>query len=286
MEGFPEEAIVDATLHNPLEAAHLLTIFAKRGSAPFRRQLLNDIIRSQDISSQIIEKLLISFIEIGLVKYFDGENLILSISSDEALRHAAVLRGVAYANFRSRDANSVEITLSPPASPSRLMEELPKQGFSWAKLNDTKDSLIELASQATKRFVIVSPFLDAEGIDWISNLFDAGARHSSERVLIVRGKEQRAIDILQSSRERFSQSNVKVYTYAISHERELRRLEIETFHAKILLADHDKAYVGSANMTRSSKDFSMECGTIIKGPCVKPIATLVDTIIKISDRWL
>jgi len=113
------------------------------------------------------------------------------------LRYAAVLRGVAYARYRQRDSNQIEITLSPPALPSRLMEILPKQGFSWTRLYDTKDSLIELASQAERRLVIISPFLDREGLEWIGQLFEATAKKSIQRTMIVRGRDQTETDVLR-----------------------------------------------------------------------------------------
>ncbi len=77
------------------------------------------------------------------------------------------------------------------------MDALPKQGFSWAHLRDTKDSLIELASEAERRLVIVSPFLDAEGLEWIGELFEATAAKDIERLMIVRGRDQVEADVLR-----------------------------------------------------------------------------------------
>jgi phosphatidylserine/phosphatidylglycerophosphate/cardiolipin synthase-like enzyme len=196
-----------------------------------------------------------------------------------------MLRGVAYAQYRQRDSNQVDITLSPPAHPSRLMEILPKQGFAWTRLYDTKDSLVELASQAQRRLVIVSPFLDSEGLQWIGQLFDATAGKSMDRILVVRGRDRLEVEALCNQESQLSSLGIKVLSYAITHDPALRSPAIETFHAKILLADNDKAYIGSANMTRWSRDFSMECGVILKGPSVKPVATLIEAIIKISNSW-
>ena len=165
------------------------------------------------------------------------------------------------------------------------MEVLPTQGFSWTRLYNTKDSLIELASQADQRLVIVSPFLDGEGLDWIGQLFESTGKKSIKRTLIVRGRDETETETLAKHSADLAARNVDLLTYAISHAPSLRSPAIETFHAKILLADVDKAYVGSANMTRWSRDFSMECGVIIRGPSVRPLATLVDAMIKISNHW-
>jgi len=245
--------------------------------------LLDDIARKENMPTQRLQPLLTALCASGLVSaHTDG--FVLVVDSEEALRHAAVLRGVAYAQYRHRDANQVEITLSPPAHPSRLMEILPKQGFSWTRLYDTKDSLLELASQARQRFTIVSPFLDSEGLEWIGHLFEASASKPVERTLIVRGRDERELELLKSHQLQLAGWGAKILTYAILHDPGLRIPSLETFHAKILLADATTAYIGSANMNRWSRDFSMECGVILRGPCVKPVATLVDAMMSIANQ--
>jgi phosphatidylserine/phosphatidylglycerophosphate/cardiolipin synthase-like enzyme len=61
-----------------------------------------------------------------------------------------------------------------------------------------------------------------------------------------------------------------------------RDLSIETFHAKIVMADASMAYVGSANLLESSYEFTLECGFIIEGPAVAQVADLVEAIMRIS----
>jgi phosphatidylserine/phosphatidylglycerophosphate/cardiolipin synthase-like enzyme len=281
----PEEAIVDAVLLDPLAAAALLLHLANSNALSMRTALLDDVARGQNITSQKLDSILTGLLETGLLSRMQ-DALSLTVSQDEALRYAAVLRGVAYSRYRHRDSNQIEITLSPPAHPSRLMEILPKQGFSWTGLYNTKDSLIELASQAERRLVIVSPFLDREGLEWIGQLFDTTAQKSIKRTMIVRGRDQTETDLFAEHGSQLAAKAVDILSYAISHDPALRNPAIETFHAKILLADDDKAYIGSANMTRWSRDFSLECGVILRGPCVKPVACLVEAMIRIGNSQI
>lgn len=278
----PEEAIIDAVLFDPLPAAALLVHLANCNALSIRAGLLADIAREQNIASQKMDLVLAGMLDAGLLSQIQ-DGISLTVSKNDALRYAAVLRGAAYARYRQRNSNQVEITLSPPAHPSRLMEILPKQGFSWTRLYDTKDSLIELASQAERRLVIVSPFLDREGVEWIRQLFEATAKKSIKRTIIVRGRDQTETDLLRKHAPQLAASGAQVLGYGISHDPALRSPALETFHAKILLADDDKAYIGSANMTRWSRDFSMECGVILRGPSVKPVASLVEAMIQISE---
>jgi phosphatidylserine/phosphatidylglycerophosphate/cardiolipin synthase-like enzyme len=101
--------------------------------------------------------------------------------------------------------------------------------------------------------------------------------------MIVRDKVE--VDLIKGD-IRLAAKGVRVLGYAIAHDPALRNPAIETFHAKILLADDNKAYIGSANMTRWSRDFSLECGVIIRGPGIKPVATLVEAMMKISEPHL
>ena len=281
----PEEAVVDAVLFDPLGAQVLLTALARSGAMPVGPGLLHDISDKEALTPERMGTLLSALQTAGLIRP-ESDGYSLRIPPLDAMRCAAVLRGVAYAQHRHRDANQVEITLSPPARPSRLMDVLPNKGFAWARLYDTKDSLIELASRARQRFVVVSPFLDDQGLDWIDLLFQATARSPIDRMLIVRGREDAERDALRAHRAALASWKTRILTYAIVHDPGLRTPAVETFHAKILLADDDKAYVGSANMTRWSRDFSMECGVILGGPCVRPIATLVDALASTAAPWV
>jgi phosphatidylserine/phosphatidylglycerophosphate/cardiolipin synthase-like enzyme len=280
----PEEAIVDATFFDPLGAAVLLVHLASRESPVIRSVLLNDIARKENLPSTKLAPILAALRDAGVLREA-AEGYALAVNREEMLVHAAVLRGVAYANYRHQDSNEIEITLSPPAYPSRLMEILPKQGFAWTRLYNTKDSLVELASAARQRFVIISPFLDDEGLEWIGQLFDATAGQPIQRTLIVRGRDAKETEALRSRQPELAAKRVKILTYAIVHDPALRSIPVETFHAKILLSDLDKAYIGSSNMNRWSRDFSMECGVVIRGPGVRPVATLVDALLQIAEPW-
>ena len=277
----PEDAVVDAVLSDPLGAEVLLTALAQSSARVFRQALLTDISRKENLTSDRVQGLLTALGSTGVLRVAQ-DTCELSVSPADARRFAAVLRGVAYAQHRHSDANTVDIALSPPASPSRLMDTLPKTDFSWARLFDTKDSLIELASRAQRKFVVASPFLDDEGLRWIAALFEA-ARSATERTLIVRGSDEAELGVLRSHRQSLLGCQARVLTYAIAHDPAVRTPVIETFHAKILLADDNRAYIGSANMNRWSRDVSMECGVIITGPCVRPVSTLVDAMISVAE---
>jgi phosphatidylserine/phosphatidylglycerophosphate/cardiolipin synthase-like enzyme len=57
----------------------------------------------------------------------------------------------------------------------------------------------------------------------------------------------------------------------------------ETFHAKVVLADRDAAYVGSSNMNKASKERSMELGLVVQGRAAQQIARALDSIMRVAD---
>ena len=279
--GFISDSVAaDSLSFNPLGAARILYALSKLPSKSHPNVVIDDIAREAGLFGEALRKLTASMASIGLVEA-DATGLRLALSVKDAEQKAAFLQGFAYARHQHRDANQVEITLSPPSRPSRLMELLPKQGFAWAGLHETKDNLIDLASRATGQLVIVSPFVDDAGLDWITQLFNT-APQDVKRILIVRATDARIKASLKQRTLFFESCKAKLYSYAIPRTGADAGLAIETFHAKIVLADRDKAYIGSSNMNLASREISMECGVTLWGPCVRPVATLIDTIISIS----
>jgi hypothetical protein len=236
--------------------------------------------RDEGISTERTRRLIDSFLDLRILVRSSGI-LTRVLSPSDARDGSIFLRGAANAVFEFKDSNSVEIVLSPPLYPSRLMDVLPKQKSGWAQLHNTRDALIALASNARSRLVILSPFLDDVGMDWAEELFGVPPAEA-ERVLIVRGTDPSLREILESRRGDLTREGIKVYRYAIEHDHNTREAKVETFHAKIVLCDKEAAYVGSSNMNRASRELSLECGVSIAGPCVRPVATLVDSILAIA----
>ena len=94
-----------------------------------------------------------------------------------------------------------------------------------------KDSLIELASEATKSFTIVTPFIDIEGVEWITQLFGATGGREISRTLIARGRES-DVEVLRTRQSEFRNLRTRILSYAVIHAPRSRALTIETFRFK------------------------------------------------------
>lgn len=266
-----EEALAAAAFDNPLLHVEVLGLLDEVSGASAMTELRQFAMR-KGIPETTLNDTLLSLKDCGLVEMTGGDLRYVGKWGAIPL-YISMLRGVAQGKRLHRDANEVEIVLSPPAKPSQLMAILPNFGPAWATLESTQDSLIALASKASRRFVILSPFIDIDGIEWIGTLF-AATSPGVAKTLIVRGEKQ--IEELRGASSQVRQWGAAIRTFSVARDG-LSGFN-ETFHAKILLADSSAAYIGSANMNRASRATSLECGTVVSGPAVRAVSSLVDAM--------
>ena len=192
---------------------------------------------------------------------------------------AIALEGVAlYRAEVHSDTDVVDVVLTPPGNPSRLGDALRVRGWVEAELEYTEATLRHLATQATERFVILSPFLDTGGMESLVATFKT-TRPEVKRVLVTRCPDGVKTPVLQAGLPKLTAMAVEVHNYWLP-----RAYGYETFHAKVFLADPKLAYLGSANMTQASLSVSMELGTLLKGHSVKTLVSVVDAILAIAPR--
>ena len=176
------------------------------------------------------------------------------------------------------DIDIVEVVLTPPGKPSQLASALRAHGWVEADLQHTESILRHLATQATERFAVLSPFLDTGGTEHLLGLFNATLPNVN-RVLVTRSQGGSLPSALQAVMPALTELGVAVHDYWLP-----RGWGYETFHAKVLLADAKMAYLGSANMTQASLSLSMELGTLLKGRSVNTLVSVVDAILAIAPR--
>jgi hypothetical protein len=122
----------------------------------------------------------------------------------------------------------------------------------------------------------MTPFLNDEGLLFALELFRS--TRARRRNLIIRrpGSARVAIDrrLLE-----LTHLNVEVLDYTLPVGD-----GYETFHAKVLLADQDLAYVGSANMTAFARH-SMELGILSDGRAAHVVASIVRAVERIATPF-
>lgn len=175
---------------------------------------------------------------------------------------------------RSSDVDSIAV-VTLPAAPSAIAAALPAEGPIHASVGRTDEAIAQIACAAVSSLTIMSPFVNREGAEFAMRMFDESV--AGRRTLITRlsGTTRRA---LQPLLPEIISKGVRVLDYMLPAED-----GYETFHAKVVIADSDLAYVGSANMTLYARH-SMELGVVVKGRTARAVSALVRAVERISRR--
>jgi phosphatidylserine/phosphatidylglycerophosphate/cardiolipin synthase-like enzyme len=164
-----------------------------------------------------------------------------------------------------------------PYRPSKLEQALATVAPDGAPaLTATQDAFNHLARRSKHKLVIMTPFIDADGISWATKLFQASP--AIEKILVLRDRDK--LDQFDAEATALTPLLTELLEYRVKHAD--RTLPFETFHAKIVMADNSAAYVGSANLLHSSYEVALECGFIIEGAAVRQVSDLVEAILRVA----
>lgn len=213
----------------------------------------------------------------------DGESWGTELSRNELLRLAALLRGAEQFRRLRQDAPQLELVVTMPMSPSYLAAELPERPGRPGGYLPTGAALLRIAQAAQQRVVAMTPFIDSFGFGWLRTVFDA-APAQAQRILILREVGRYAVDLSVHQTEWLRAHGVGVWDYHLPHPAGARPLPLETFHAKIVLADERLAYVGSANLLGSGDGTSLEVGVLVDGSAAAQVARLIDGVLRVARR--
>lgn len=184
-----------------------------------------------------------------------------------------------------KDATEATVVLTRPTHSILLEAALAETGWRTFSTEHTGPAFADLFQRAVNRVVVMTPFLDERGADWLREIL-APLNQAIHIVLVLRSLEAPSrwdypggYSLL---REWLAARQVQVFNYSIPCGNGAAR---ETFHAKVLLVDSSYAYVGSANITAASRESSMEMGVIVKGHAALEIAHVVDAVINSAQLW-
>lgn len=207
----------------------------------------------------------------------------------EALQPALGALAVAFAGidyYREhvhRDRTLVQVVLTRPELSTILESCLVERGWRLGALESTDQAFLGIVRCARRRVVVMTPFLDAKGAVWLTQMIGQ-APAGVAVTLVLRGLEDPArADAVGygSIRAWLAERDVRVMNYGLLRPSGGR----ESFHAKVILADHGPAYVGSANVTGWSLDYSMELGVVLDGQAAGEIAEVVDAVVQAATPW-
>ena len=182
----------------------------------------------------------------------------------------AAMRGPAAAE----EAALTAVTLPP--YPSSIAAALPATGLSYASLISTEEAMARVADAAASRLTLMTPFLNKGGLDFAIGLFERSPATAKTLIVRAAGSTRAA---LSSRREQLEFLQVTILDCLIPTAN-----GYETAHAKVVLADDQLAYVGSANLLLQLRH-SMELGNVVRGRAAKVVASVVRAVEAVSSPW-
>lgn len=125
----------------------------------------------------------------------------------------------------------------------------------------------------------MTPYMDETGADIVVNLFRRA--EIPERYLVLRtGADGKPPSGLAGIREELKSDGVAVLNFRIERPDAMGN---ETFHAKVVLADSNSAYVGSSNMLKWSFEYSLELGLYVRGKAAGRISDILRAVRAVSS---
>jgi phosphatidylserine/phosphatidylglycerophosphate/cardiolipin synthase-like enzyme len=231
------------------------------------------------LASQVLEGLAAA----GLCTAGDADDSWLSTYAPaELLRLAQVLNGADHFRRMRLNPATIELAVTMPLVPSYLEKELATTLGRPGGFLTTSVAFSRLAQSALRRLVVMTPFIEAKGFQWLRRVFEA-TRADCEKIAVLRNTDQYAVELGIQHAEWLRALQVSVRDYHLPHPANAgRALPIETFHAKLIVADDTLAYVGSANLLNSSEGLSLETGLLVDGGAAAQVARLVDAVLRVA----
>jgi hypothetical protein len=200
----------------------------------------------------------------------------------ELQRLAQVLSGADHFRRMRLNHEAIELAVTMPLIPSYLEKELAATLGRPGGFLTTSAAFIRLAQAASRRLVVMTPFIDAGGFRWLRRLFEATPA-DCQKIVVLRDTDRYMVELGVQHADWLSVLQVSVRDYHQSHTVGAgRALPIETFHAKVVVADDTLAYVGSANLLNSSEGLSLETGLLVGGAAAVQVARLVDAVLRVA----
>jgi hypothetical protein len=204
----------------------------------------------------------------------------VAVSSDRIARLSVQLEGVADYLNHHKDRDTVRVIITEPGHSNALRAEIDRRSTLPPLLLQTTDALINLARSAQRELIVLIPFMDDEGTDFLIELFRM-SKPIIQPILILRAVNEKACGPAFWKRHLdFTRLAVGVYEYNRPSSLPSGR---ETFHAKIVLADDETCYIGSSNLIGAALERSLECGVLLTGKTAGYCAGLLDAARTVSN---
>ena len=146
-------------------------------------------------------------------------------------------------------------------------------------MRQTAGVFLELVDQARVEVRLAAPFIDPEAVHFLTDsLISAGRRGVDVRVVTSIGQASRFAEMAQ--------------LWPAGGDGRLRVTEVQTqlsplgSHAKALVADGERGYIGSANLTAAGLGRHVELGVELVGPQLAELIKILEALERVGTQVL
>ncbi len=180
------------------------------------------------------------------------------------------------------DTGEYEIVCTFPDSDPQFADLSPSD-FEMQRLTS---ALLGLCRDARESLTVVSPYLESGGVEWLLPGIEGALRRGVNVTVVSRELEPGEPNMAALS-DLFDlaggeNGDLRIYDYYEAHPDSRRPLY--TLHSKVLVADADRAYIGSANFTTYGFSQNLEVGVIVKGPQVERLDQVFDKVVSSAQE--
>ncbi len=266
---------VRAIIESPGLAGRMLTAISNVGDCAISFSHFEQVAMFRLHDRAAIMRLLDSLCSVGVLVY-EGNGWRTILPLGELQRLALLAEGAEAAVDCHEDRDTVQLVVTFPWQ-GCFMEALRETGPYYASIALTAEAFVKAAAQAQSRLVIMTPFLDRDGLEIVKKMF-AEVGPSVEKIFLLRDIPKLMTLDIAADLARMNTFGVKLLDYMVGTPGGPARYE--TFHSKIILCDYSMAYIGSANLLESSLSLAFEVGVMIKGKTVGALGRLIDSILE------
>ncbi|WP_435363531.1 phospholipase D-like domain-containing protein [Haloarchaeobius sp. DYHT-AS-18] len=179
-----------------------------------------------------------------------------------------------------RDTEEFELVCTLPESDPRFSNLHPVD----FGLHQITSKLLEMCGSANRRIIILSPFIEEQGIKWLlPGLQSALQRGVSVDLVSSELQQGSANSYALAPLTELDQSDVpgalRIFEY-YQQPPPGERYPVYALHAKVMIADRTTAYVGSANFTGNAFLRYLEIGAVLRGENIHSLVELADVLIE------
>ena len=148
------------------------------------------------------------------------------------------------------------------------------------------DDIVDMINSATKKIVILSPYVEDNGLEFISEILKVKLKKNVDVKMIAReltedtNRRDKLIAWLRSNMSSYPNFSLYNYHY-VSQSGHID----STCHAKVVCVDDRIAYVGSADIRQRAIKLNFEIGTIQTGYIARAISSLLDETVLVSEKY-